>query len=162
VRAAQAEAEASRADVADDAEAVLRAAIAERFAQEVRAFKWSKEAELHRKERHVLCAADTEARRRINAEYRALLLTWFDVPRDPSMGSWSSHPGENPSALQTLTATERSDQAAVFEATYKTPHGSINTYRYKLIRAATAMSERTIWRIAGVWSVWPGEDIRLM
>ena len=162
VRAAQSEAEAMRAGVADDAEAVLRAAIAERFAQEVRAHEWSEEAGAHREERHVLCNADIDAGDRINAEYRALLLKWFDVPRESSMGSWSSHPDEDPSALQTLTATERSDQEAVFEATYKSPHDSINTYRYKLISTATPLSERPLWRIAEVWSVWPHEDIRLL
>jgi hypothetical protein len=110
----------------------------------------------------VLCAADIDAGDRINAEYRALMLTWFDVPRDPTMGSWSSHPGEDPSALQTLTATERSDQEAVFAATFKTLHGSTDTYRYKLIRTATPLSERPLWRIAEVWSVWPDENIRLL
>jgi hypothetical protein len=162
VRAAQNEAEALRAGVADDAEAALRAAIPERFAQEVRAHELSEQAAAHRKERHVLCAADIDARDRINAEYRALLLAWFDVPREPSMGTWSNHPGENPSLLQTLVATERSDQEAVFTATYKTAHGSTDTYRYKLIRTATPLSERPLWRIAAVWSVWPGEDIRLL
>jgi hypothetical protein len=162
VRAAQGEADAMRTGVADDAEAVLRAAIAERFAQEVRASEWSGEAATHREERHILCDADEDARDRINAEYRALLLRWFDVPRDPSMGSWSSQPGENPSALETLTASERSDQEAVFEATYKTQYGSKDTYRYKLVRAATPMSDRPLWRIAEIWSVWPHESIRLL
>jgi hypothetical protein len=99
---------------------------------------------------------------RINAEFRALLLTWFDVPRDPSIGSWSSHPGEDPSALQALTVTERSDQQALIEAIYTRRHGGTQTYRYKLLRAATPMSGRTLWRIAEVWSVWPDENIRLL
>jgi hypothetical protein len=161
VRAAQGEADATRADVADDAEAVLRAALAARFAQEVRAHEWSEEAEMHRDDSHILCDADIDASDRIDADHRALLLTWFDVPRDPSMGSWSSHPGEDPSALQALTATERGEQEAVFTATFKTPHDSIETYRYKLIRVATPMSARALWRIAETWSVWPHEDIRL-
>jgi hypothetical protein len=162
VRAAQREADAMRAGVADDAEAVLRAAIAERFVQEVHAHEWSEEAAAHRKEDHILCDADIDAQDRINAEYRALLLTWFDVPRDPSMGSWSSHPGENPSALQTLATMERGDHEAMFAATYKTPHDTTNTYHYKLIRTATPLSERPLWRLAEVWSVWPGENIRLL
>jgi hypothetical protein len=162
VRAAQAEADVARASVPDDAELVLRAAIAERYAQEKRAYALAHEAEQYRKERHVLCDADVAARGKIDAEYRALLLTWFDAPRHPSMGSWSSQPHEDPSALQKLTAREQSDEAAVFEAAYKTPHGSTETYRYKLVRAATPMSAQPVWRIAGVWSVWPGEDIRLL
>jgi hypothetical protein len=116
-------------------------------AQEVRTYEWSAEAATHREERHVLCTADIAADDRINAEYRALLLTWFDVPRDPSMGSWSSHPGEDPSALEKLTAAERSDQEAVFVATYKTPRGSTDTYRYKLVRTAMPLSERPRFRV---------------
>jgi ribosomal protein L25 (general stress protein Ctc) len=162
VRVAQGEAEAKREGVADDAEAVLRAALAERCALEVRAHEWSEAAKAGRTQAHVLCASDVDARDRINAEYRDMLLRWFDVPRDPSMGSWSSHPGEDPAALQSLTAVERGEQEAVFVATYKTPHGSTGTYRYKLIRMATPSSERALWRIAEVWSVWPDEDIRLL
>jgi hypothetical protein len=161
VRAAQSEADATRAGVADDAEAVLRAALAACFAQEVRAHEWSEEAKSHRNDLHIMRDADTDAHDSIDAEYRALLLTWFDVPRDPSMGSWSSHPGEDPSALQALTATERGEQEAMFTATFKNSHGSIDTYRYKLIRVATPMSARAMWRIAETWSVWPDEDIRL-
>jgi hypothetical protein len=162
VRAAQGEADAARTGVANDAEAVLRASIAERFAQEVRAHEWSEEAETHREEEHVQCDADIDAGDRINADYRALLLTWFDVPCDPSMGSWSSNPSENPSALETLTAQEQSDQEAVFAAIYKTPYDSTLTYRYKLIRTTTPLSKQPLWRIAEVWSVWPHENLRLL
>ena len=161
VRAAQREADAARAGVADDPEAVLRAALAARFAQEVRAYEWSEQAASKRRESHILCDADIDAQDRIDADHRELLLTWFDVPRDPSMGSWSSDPGENPSALQTLTATSRGDQEAVFTATFRTRHAGVETYRYKLLRAATPMSETALWRVAEAWSVWANEDTRL-
>ncbi len=144
------------------AEAALRVSLAERHAHQREAWRLSDEAARHRTERHQLCEQDEIAEATSTASHRDLLLKWFVVPVDPTMGSISSHPVEDPERLESLRSSPADDGAVDFAAVFVDTSGSPMSYRYRMVRRAIPLSGRALWRIAGIWSVWPHEEIALM
>lgn len=161
VKVALRRAEESRDPAVDQPLDVLKAAIAERYEQELRAHELSSEAAKFREQDHILCDADAEARLRINAMYRELSLKWFTTGRVPDMPSYSSHPNENPSTLKSMQIVEESEDVLVATTTHENEHGLELNFRYKVINSQASLSDKSLWRIEEVWSVWDDEEIKI-
>lgn len=153
-------AESYRQDVMDGAEAVLMAALKDRFDQERRAFSMSQAASKHRNESHILCEADHHAGRQINQEYRKILLRWFTIPRNPNMGSYGSDPGENLDNLKSLQTTSEAEDTVSIEAIFE-DMGLDQSFRYILNRTPIPLSANPVWRLEQIWSIWDDEEIQM-
>lgn len=153
--------EQKRKEALSDVESVLKAALQDRFEQEVQAFRRSKEAAKQRTQSHVLCEADEAASKITNQEYRNLLLKWFTIPRASSMGSYRSDPDENPEKLISLEVVETTNDNATVIAKFENAFGSEKDYRYELVMDSLPLSNKKMWRLHKIWSVWDDDDIQI-
>lgn len=149
---------------ADDAtpEQVLRAVLSARVAHEREAWRRFDAARSRRTLAHVKEDEDARADDDNDADYRALLLTWFTVPARPHRSSFGSPPSQDPARLSTTRAISHGPDSIDFHAEFDADHGHRDHYRYRLVRRSIPLSGRALWRVEGMWSVWPDEEIPLL
>jgi len=160
VRQALAKALLARDKTYDDPLATLKAAIAERYAQEVTAAQNDAEA------RNSQTKQDTEvsaARSQRNTAYQSMLMRWFTPGRLHWMNSFTLEPIENPGLINNVRIESQSHEKAVISVSYD---GGANSslagdYRYILEKRLFPLLPELVWRIAEIWSLSDHGDIRI-
>lgn len=152
-----------RGALTDDPLAVLSAANQARYENECQAWKVSEAARTQRTNPSELCEADRIADEQNASEYRRLLLRWFSVGRTASATSISNPPDEDPEKCEEILLEAQTDIQAIFLATYGVDYSETakSRYRYVLERTADPLCGAQCWRVAEIWSLWDGEDIRI-